>query len=58
MGAVLSIFGTLSIADAFAIHLLPETQGKNIPDTLEEAEQLNRFAEFTNSLFLRLCFSL
>ena len=42
MGAVLSIFGTLSIVDAFSIHLLPETQGKNIPDTLEEAEQLNR----------------
>jgi hypothetical protein len=38
MGVVLSIFGSLSVVDGFTIHLLPETRGQQIPDTLEEAE--------------------
>ncbi|CAG2164548.1 unnamed protein product [Oppiella nova] len=42
MGLVLSIFGTLSIADGITIHFLPETRGKHIADTFEEAEILNR----------------
>lgn len=41
MGVVLMIFGSLSIADGVSIHFLPETKGKQIPDTLEEAENFN-----------------
>ncbi|RWS23966.1 organic cation transporter protein-like protein, partial [Leptotrombidium deliense] len=38
IGLVMAIFGCLSIADAFLVLLLPETKGKEIPDTIEEAE--------------------
>ncbi|XP_054158700.1 organic cation transporter protein-like [Oppia nitens] len=42
MSVVLSIYGSLSIADAVAAYFLPETRGQPIADTIDEAEQLNR----------------
>jgi hypothetical protein len=43
MGVVLSVFGSLSVVNGFTIHLLPETRGRQIPDTLEEAENFKGF---------------
>jgi hypothetical protein len=49
MGVVLSIFGSLSLLNGFTIHLLPETRGQQIPDTLEEAENFKRFEYFISN---------
>lgn len=38
------IIGSLAITAALANMLLPETQGRNLPDTYEEAEALQRYA--------------
>ncbi|XP_054158724.1 organic cation transporter protein-like, partial [Oppia nitens] len=49
MSVVLAVFGGLSIADGVAIHFLPETRGKQIADTIQEAEQLNRWTKNKNN---------
>ncbi|XP_054158745.1 organic cation transporter protein-like, partial [Oppia nitens] len=41
MNVVLYILGGLSIVDGVSIHFLPETRGKQIADTIAEAEQFN-----------------
>ncbi|XP_054158730.1 organic cation transporter protein-like [Oppia nitens] len=43
MSVVLTIFGSLSIADGVSVHFLPETRGQQIADTIDEAEQLNSY---------------
>lgn len=40
MGFVMGIFGVLSLTDGIATHFLPETKDKQMPDTLQEAENL------------------
>lgn len=34
----LAVFGLLSILNGYLVLMLPETKGKEIPDTLEQAE--------------------
>ncbi|XP_054158728.1 organic cation transporter protein-like [Oppia nitens] len=41
MNVVLYILSGLSIVDGVSIHFLPETRGKQIADTIAEAEQFN-----------------
>lgn len=36
----LAAFGVLSLGDGLLILMLPETKGKEIPDTIDEAERI------------------
>ena len=44
------IFGTVSLFTGFMCFLLPETKGKRLPDTLEEAEAIGRLKTSKNRL--------
>jgi hypothetical protein len=39
----LAIFGIISVVDGFLILFLPETRGKEIPDTINEAENFQKY---------------